>query len=276
MAKEVIMKLWCLIVLLVTTAVPAYCVVPSDSTLTGKSPVPPATISGQLMIAKTPMINGVVFLFDKSKGPPPSHDKYWRIPDQFFPADKDGKFSIEVPEGTYYLQAAQKDPNADMGPAKVDEFHYFHGDSKGNPIPLILTTGAILNLGQLNASILPVKLQEFDKGITAISGVVSDIEGKPVVGVMVFASFSMDSTGRPAFVSTRTDINGKYLLRVHDGGTFYLKIRGVIGGGSPENGEIMSADEPVMVTIKKEQKLDGVSLKAKRFSRNPKTTKPLD
>jgi hypothetical protein len=266
------MKLWCLIVLFLTSAVPAYSEAPSNSVQTSKSPVTGATISGQLMIGKTPMMNGLVFLYDKSVGPPPSFVKYWRIPDHTFPADRDGKFSFEVPGGTYYLQATQKDPNADMGPAKVEEFNYIYGDAEGNPLPLIVSSGAKLNLGLLYAFPVSPNLQQFDKGITALKGVVSDMEGKPVEGVMVFAYLSKDTSGRPVFVSTRTDIDGKYLLRVHDGGTFYLKVRSVMGGGAPKNGEFISAEEPVMITIIKEQKLNGVALKANKFSRGSKGT----
>lgn len=77
----------------------------------------------------------------------------------------------------------------------------------------------------------------------------------------------MNTTGRPVFVSTRTDINGKYQLRVHDGGSFYLKVRSIFGGGAPKIGEYVSAEESVKVIIKKNQQLNGVLIKAKKFSR---------
>ena len=267
------MKLWCLIMFFLT-AVPAYSEAPPNPGQAEPPPVKNATISGQLMVGKTPMINGFVFLYDKSLGPPPSYVRYWRIPDKTFLVENDGKFSFEVQAGTYYLQATQKHPDADMGPAKVDEFNYIYGDTEGNHLPLIVTTGEELNLGVLSSFLVSPKLQQFDKGITAIEGTVSNLEGKPVVGVMVFAYLSMNTTGKPVFVSTATDINGKYLLRVHDGGTFYLKVRSVIGGGAPENGEFVSVQDQVMVTLKKEQILTGVKLKAKNFSRGSKGNKP--
>src|SRR5512133_713951 len=110
-----------------------------------------ATVSGQILIqGKTPMANGIVFLFDKSTGPPPSRlDKYWRVPDRITSIDKNGKFLFEVIEGTYYLTAAQKDPDADVGPPQADEFHYFHGDEAGTSRPINVSSGSQVELGVL-------------------------------------------------------------------------------------------------------------------------------
>lgn len=87
----------------------------------------------------------------------------------------------------YYLQATQKDPDTDVGPAKVDEYNYLYGDADWNPLPLVVAAGEKLNLGSLNTAPVPVKWQQFDKDITAIEGVVSGLDGSPVPGVMVFA-----------------------------------------------------------------------------------------
>ena len=243
-----------------------------------KEKVADATISGQILIqGKAPLVNGVVFLFDKSTGPPPSkQDKYWRVPDQISGIDKTGGFSFEVLEGTYYLTAAQKDPDADIGPPEVEEFHYFHGDSEGNPRPIIVTSGTRLDLGVLVPFLWSPNTIQRDKGITAVEGIVSDMKGKPVEGALVFAYLSKEITGRPIFISDKTDNHGKYLLRVHDSGTFYLKVRSVYGGGAPEAGEFLNITEefkPVVVTLRKGQKLQGINLEVKKFpKRGPKGT----
>jgi hypothetical protein len=280
--KGTIMKLCTLISLLfLATAVSAYGGAPPVPAQTPTLPVTGATISGQVMITgNTPMVNGMVLLFSKSMGPPPSKDKYWRVPDLISPTGVDGKFSLDVPEGTYYLQVTQKNPESETGPPKDSELFYFHADAEGNPRPLIITPGTRLNLGVLTGAYLftPDMIQR-DKGITAVEGVVSDMEGKPVERALVFAHLSRAATGRPVFVSDRTDKNGRYLLRLHDGGSFYLKVRSVIGGGAPQEGEFLNTTEefePVMVTLKKEQKLYGVTLKVKKFSRKTRdgTKKP--
>ncbi|HEY3309034.1 MAG TPA: hypothetical protein VGJ93_11315 [Desulfuromonadaceae bacterium] len=268
------MKLFTLICLFfLTTAIPAYSGGPQNPAQTGTSPGTAATISGRIMIqGKTPMNNGIVFLYDKSMGPPPSpqDNQYWRVPDRINAIDKNGEFSFEVNGGTYYLTAAQKDPESEMGPPQVDEFNYFHGDAEGNPRPIIVTSGSRVNLGVLIPSLWSPNTVLRDKGITAIEGIVSDTESKPVKGALVFAYLSKNTTGRPIFISEKTDKNGKFLLRVHDGGTFFLKVRSVYGGGSPEDGEFQNVTkefEPLMVALKKDQRLQGINLKVKRFSR---------
>lgn len=264
---------------LLATAFSAYGGGPLIPARAGASLRTGAIIHGRMMMqGKIPMVNGIVFLYDKSMGPPPSpqDNKYWRVPDQITVTDKNGEFSFEVPEGTYYLTAAQKDPDVEMGPPQADEYNYFHGDAEGNPQPIIVTPGSRLNLGVLVPSLWSPNTVLRDKGITAVEGTVSDTEGKPVEGALIFAYLSKHITGRPIFISDKTDKNGKFLLRVHDGGSFYMKVRSVYGGGAPEDGEFQSITkdfEPFVVTLKKDQRLQGVQLKVKRFSRGSKDKK---
>jgi len=280
------MKLPTLITLLfLATAVFADSEAPSIPTQTVSSPVMASTISGKVMIRdNTPMAHGVVLLFNKSMGAPPDPYKYWRVPDLISGTDKAGEFSLKVPEGTYYLMVAQKKPDSEIGPPNEKEFVYFHGDAEGNPLPLVVTLDTKINLGVLTTSFeWSPELVQREQGITAVEGVVSDMDGKPVEKAVVFAYLTEDTKGKPAFVSDRTDKNGKYLLRVHGGGSYYLKVRSVIGGGKPQEGEFNNVTpefEPVMVTLTKDKKLKGIALKVNRFSKqgrkgpvNPKAIK---
>ena len=230
-----------------------------------------AVISGKVMIkGKTPMAYGIVLMFNKDYGPPPHPYRYWRIPDLINGTDKNGNFSVAVPEGTYYLMIAQKKPGGEIGPPKEKEFLYFHGDAKGNATPITVTSGTRLNLGVLAKSFVwTPKMVSQDKNVTAIEGVVADTEGIPVEHAVVFAYLSPDAVGRPAFVSDRTKKNGSYQLRVYEGSTYYLKVRSVIGGGAPEAGELQSAAKgipPVEVAVATGQQLKGVTLKVEKFS----------
>lgn len=229
------------------------------------------TVSGQVMVGiNKPMPYGVVLLYDKLMGPPPSSGKYWRVPDNISPLEKDGRFSLDLVEGTYYLQVAQKNPGAEIGPASEAEYLYFHADADGNALPLVVAKGASVNLGQLKAFLWKPEMIVRDKGVTAVEGVVVDTEGKPVERSIVLAYYNSSGNGRPVFVSDRTDKNGRYQLRTNDGGTFFLKVRGVVGGGKPVSGEYLSTTkefEPVMVTLKKNEKLKGVTLKVMKLSR---------
>ncbi|NVN99419.1 MAG: carboxypeptidase regulatory-like domain-containing protein [Geobacteraceae bacterium] len=246
----------------------------------GKKADLPATISGQIMIdAKTPMSHGVILLFDKNLGPPPSMGRYWRVPDLITPLGKDGKFSLEVVDGTYYLQFSQKNPKAEIGPAIDKEYFYFHGDSDGNATPLEIVNNKGLNLGRLKAFLWTPDIVQRDKGITAVEGVVVDTEGKPVERAVVLAYYNPVGQGRPIFISDRTDKKGRYQLRTNDGGTFYLKVRSVIGGGKPAAGEYLNTTkefEPLPVTLKKGEKLKDITLKVMLFTRPQEEIAPLE
>lgn len=266
------MKFFVLVLVIISSfSVMAFGETPSGDAPQEAASLDSGSISGRVMInAKKPMDSGIVLLFNEAMGPPPHPYKYWRIPDIINGTDKKGNFSVVVPQGTYYMMIAKKSPDGEIGPPKKTEFLYFHGDSKGNPKPIIVSAGAKLNLGLLNKSFLwsPKKVMEA-KDITAVEGTVANMEGKPIGGAIVFAYLNSNAVGRPAFVSDRTDKDGKYQLRVYEGGTYYLKVRSVIGGGTPEAGEYQSATKeflPVEVTLKKGEQLKDIALKVAAFS----------
>jgi formylglycine-generating enzyme required for sulfatase activity len=239
------------------------------------------TLSGRIMINQTtPMLNGIVLIY--SMGPPPHPYKYWRIPDKITTTEQDGRFSMDLQEGTHYMMIAQKSPDGEIGPPSKDEFLYFHGDKDGNALPINIQTGKNLELGTLSGAFFwKADKIEREQGVTSASGVVSDDKGKPVSGVVVVAYLFREATGRPAFVSDRTDKAGKFIIRFSEGGTYFLKARGVLGGGRPSEGEFMNVTKefaPLMINLKTEEKLKDVKLQVKMFRRNAlqTTTVPKD
>lgn len=244
-----------------------------SATFAEPPPMSPAgNLSGRILISKgKPMANGMVLIYSQYLGPPPHPYKYWRIPDMIIPTEQDGSFSTDLPEGSYYLMIAQKSLGGEIGPPSKDEFLYFHGDKDGNALALRIEAGKNLNMGTLTGAIFwKADKVEREKGVTSASGAVTDDKGKPVGGVVVFAYLFREATGRPAFVSDRTDKDGKFIIRFYDGGTYFLKVRGVLGGGMPREGEFMSVTkefEPVMISLKKDEKLKDVKLQVKMFVR---------
>jgi hypothetical protein len=229
------------------------------------------TVNGQVMInATTPMAKGVVLLYSSFTGPPPSPYKYWRIPDQVFPSDSSGKFSLNLAPGDWYMMVAQKKQDAEIGPPLESEFLYFHADEAGNAKAIQVTDTGVVDLGKLTGTIawLPA-MSEREKGITSIEGTVRTVDGKPVQSLVVLAFYTPETRRRPAFVSDRTDKDGRFLIRVAEGGDYWLKVRGVIGGGAPSTGEFQNATddfEPFMVSLENGQKLKGVILAVKEFT----------
>lgn len=236
-------------------------------------------ITGQIMVKESnPMAHGTVLLYNKAFGSPPHPYRYWRIPDMIIGTDNDGKFAVEVQPGTYYLMAAYKNPDGEIGPPKQSEFLYFHQNAQGNARPIEVQEGHATNLGVLlgGETWLP-SLVERDKGITAVEGTITDHDGKPVENAIVFAYINSQAVGRPAFVSDRTDGTGRYNLRVAEGGTYYLKVRSVIGGGAPESGEFTNVSRefvPTSVNLETGKKIKGETLKVERFAGKGSTGSP--
>jgi hypothetical protein len=232
---------------------------------------PPGTITGQVMIGgEKPMAPGIVLLYDSKNGPPPALGLYWRVPDLIMPLDRSGRFALDVPAGTYFIQAVQKDPAAEIGPPQGKEYLYFHGDDKGIATPLVVKGGDELALGSLTAFLWSPAMIRRAAGITALEGTVVDLDNKPVERAVVLAYYSDTGQGRPVFISDRSDKNGHFQLRTNDGGTFFLKVRSVVGGGRPEDGEYLNTTReflPVKVNLKKGEKLQGVTLRVKKINR---------
>ena len=261
---------------LVFAAVMALCI-----TFAARAAEPPAaganslktgTLSGQILTTDgTPLSGGMIHFFNDAAGPPPSMDKYWRVPDFMKALDKDGKFTVELPEGNYYVGVMKRVSGKNVGPPREGDYFYISADGIGVPKAYSVKGATQIDLGRM-AKAVPFKSStvNYGKGITAIEGTVLDAEGKPVENAFVFAFVSAAAVGRPLFVSDPTGRDGKFILRVSDGGKFFLKARSVYGGGPPVAGEIIGEygeKEPVAVTVSKGERLGGFVIKVSKFAK---------
>lgn len=215
------------------------------------------------------LTNGVVFLFDSSLGPYPSMTEYWRVPDRVEFLDDDGKLSIEVAAGKYYLIAVKRLPSLMLGPPIEGELFYFDPEPKGNPKAITVIAGKKTDVGVISASV-PFKRSPAGrhKGMTAVEGVVTDMRGAPVEGAYVLAYIEPAMQDRPLYVSERTDKDGKFILRTGAGGAYNLRVRSFYGGGKPEEGELVNIDGPselYPVNLKKGETISGVTLNVRKF-----------
>lgn len=224
--------------------------------LTGMSfaaEIKPGGITGKIMISDVePMANGDVRVFSDSTGPPPSSDRYWRIPDKIVKTDQNGNFFVSLAEGTYYIGALLRKSGESLGPPREgDMFLPFHGES--SPRKHLVKYGSITDIGTITGA------RPFDSsklktanGITAIEGKLTDTAGNPVEGALLFAFKTPNMKGRPLFISERTGIDGKYQLRVNQGGSYFIKTRNSYGGGAVKPGEITGfygREEPKPVEV---------------------------
>jgi len=216
-----------------------------------------------------PLANGMLFLFNEKTGPPPAPEKYWRVPDEIVPLDGDGKFLAEVPAGTYYLGAIKRIGGEALGAPNDGDYFLANRDERGNLRKYAVKAGETTTIGTL-AQARPFKkvAASAGAGVTAIEGTVLDEAGKPVAGALVFAFVSPTMVGKPLFASERTGTDGTYLLRVHKGGTYYLKSREVYGGGAPKAGEIIGGygeKEPKPVKVETGKIVRGIDLRVIHF-----------
>jgi len=230
-------------------------------------------LAGQFMKnGKTPLANGRLFIYNEAFGPA-SADRYVRVPDGITELDEKGNFSLNLPPGTYYLSAVVKANNGAKSPPTEGEPIYFKTDSKGNIQPFIVNAGKETNTGIISSS-FPYKRKQDpnDKRMTRIDGIVKDPDGAPVEGAVIYAYATSGILDKPLYIAEKTAKDGRFSLQVSDGGTYFLRIRGDYGGGTPKDEEIVNADSPdalIAVTVKKGETLTGLTLQAKRLKRGP-------
>ena len=228
-------------------------------------------ITGQLMIkGGAPLAGGQVFLFNDASGPPPSQVKYWRVPDYTTQIDEGGEFSIELPAGKYYLGAIKRISGEKIGPPVEGDYFFASADEKGSPKSYEVKNGEKIELGVISEAV-PFQKRAVIPGaeITAIEGAVFNAEGKTVEGALVSAQLTPLSAGRhPLFTSERTGKDGHYILKVHDGCNYYLRVRSMHDKGPPAAGEMIGAyggKEPLAVVIKKGQIIRGIDITVVQF-----------
>lgn len=233
-------------------------------------PVQTGTVSGRFLgDGKSPLASGSVVLFRRGSGPPPAPDRYWLVPDYVEPLDDDGRFTVAVEPGTYYLAAIKRNNRKEIGPPKEGELFLVAADEKGQLVTFSVTGNGAANVGTIGG-VRPIDKTRIRPGCTAIEGTLVDGEGKPVEGAIVFAFASSSMVGKPLFVSERSDGEGKYLLRVAAGGTYYLKVRDVYGGGEPAEGAIfatLGGDVPSAINVTYGEVRKGVTISVSRFGR---------
>lgn len=169
------------------------------------------------------MSGGTVNFFEATL-PSPFTGEFWRNPDYSEVLPEDGSFTLELPAGTYYLMAVKNLARHKSGPPEAGDLVYPARDDKV-PRTYSVLAGKTTDIGVLSEAV-PFKQEWLVKGKTGIEGVVLDWNGKPYQGVLVLASEDA-AMKRPLFVSDgRTGSDGKYILRVPQGGRYYIRVKG--------------------------------------------------
>lgn len=223
-------------------------------------------ITGKILVKSGgPLAGGSVFFYEALTGTPPFKDQVRRLHTLRVDIDADGKFRAELPPGKYYMKAVKRLFTEKAGALQDGDYVYYSVDSNGEAKEYVVKSGEILDIGTISDAVPYKKSEDVIK--TAIEGVITDREGKPVEGVTVFALTDYTIITKPLYFSTKTGTDGKYVLRVPEG-TYYLRARNKLKGGPPEPGHLLGmfgGKTPVPVTVKDAEIKKGIDITVIRF-----------
>jgi hypothetical protein len=175
------------------------------------------------------------------------------------PTGADGAFDLTLPDGDYIVVARKREKGETAGPVLA-------GDNKSDFISLTVKGDA-----PAVTIVAPVKIgdqrrltKEAVVTKTGISGRVTDADGKPVEGARVHVYDHVQMSERPKFVSEKTGPDGRYLVYLPEGGTYYLAARDKFGG-PPKIGDLygrydQGTVEPSAVVVKLDEMLQNVDI----------------
>lgn len=216
-------------------------------------------ISGKLITKDSePMANAIVFFFNVQTGPPPSPDKYWRIPDKTVTTNDQGRFVADLTKGNYYIGVVYKSSWAYSGPPRGEDLKFIRQETEGMLKTYSVREDKENNIGVISEADLFKIVVGDSLAITTIEGYVIDAKGEPVERATALAYYALTIGIQPAFASDFTGNDGHFILRVPGSGTYYLRAR------YGQQGKTAIDENAVTVTIETGETVTGIDLKVKR------------
>jgi len=154
-----------------------------------------------------------VSFFNAEKGVAPLIAGMHRIPDMVGRMGPEGRFSLKLKPGSYYMGALIiTDPGRGPGPPRAGEKFYYARDDKGDLREIAIGTGEEKDFGQV--VVAPPDTFPAAKNLVTVQGrLLRDKEGIPFAGGVVLVKTNMNKQ-RPDFVSPRTDEAGRYEIKL--------------------------------------------------------------
>jgi hypothetical protein len=202
----------------------------------------------------------------------PDASRHFRGPDLFGPqgaviggTDEKGRFSVELPPGSYYLVASRRMAGDVLGPLHPGDLHGWY---EGNPVAIAAGTRTSVQIQVV------AKLRDADfstasaaaaPGGTGIRGRLRDAAGKVPTGVYAFATTdpSFMIGAMPPYRSLPVGPDGAFFIEVPaGGGTFYVSARSGYGG-PPLPGEwhgFHGEGKPAPVVVESNRITEGIDV----------------
>ncbi len=156
--------------------------------------------------------------------PSPYTLEYWRRSDSRTVVNYDGSFSQDLPDGEYYVVILKRvDKKRGGNPAEGDLI--FPSANVIEREKYTVRAGEVTDIGVISGPV-PFKSEWSAQGRTGIKGRVFDNDGNPIEDTNVRA-YTEQGKEIPRFASDkRTDKDGNFLLRLPEGGDYYLIVKG--------------------------------------------------
>lgn len=211
----------------------------------------PTGIAGQVSNKEGGSAKGaVVYAYRSSKGGlrgPADFEAY---------VDAEGRYFLDLVEGSYYLTARQRRSGSDAGPPRPGDGWAVYAR---NPVTVRhgMTSRADLILQGVTQPMI-LKEGSLVSGDTGFSGRIVDAAGNPVAGAIALAYRTLDHRRMPDYTATATGPDGRFILYLPLGGRYCLAARSKTRG-QPVDGEpygILAAGEEGCRTVKRGELLE--------------------
>lgn len=236
-------------------------------------------IKGKILFKGAPVSHAYAYVFKTT-------DHYFKSQPNYLSSqtDIDGNFTIELPEGIYYLFAKKKlSPQMEKGaPTRIHESApaaetmenvEFAGPlEKGDYYCYYNENPIKVEKGRYNNVILNCVKKIGDREYTVpasdtrIEGVIIDKNGNPVEGVYAYANRGLKTNieSQPEFLSKKTKKDGKFVFNFSNGGLFYLGAKNNLGRILKTGdlfGYYVSKDKDNAIFIKNEEVIKNIIIK---------------
>jgi hypothetical protein len=217
------------------------------------------TIIGKVLLKDgKPATAGIVLFYQKKELVPFDLQKYRFEPEEIAFIGSDGSFRAYLPAGTYYLEAVKRASNDIVGPPQAGEHQGIGINEKGRPNEYIMKSGERKDVGDI-IGLVPYKSMNVKNVRTGVTGRILDRNGKPLSDAVVFAYPDIEMTGNALFVSDKTGKDGRYVLGLYTGGTYYLAVES-FKKDSPDRTSVYGGLQPAPVILETGEVISGIDI----------------
>ncbi|MCM2263690.1 MAG: hypothetical protein NDI73_00700 [Desulfuromonadales bacterium] len=212
----------------------------------------PGTVRGCVEMAGHTSYCGVAALWPAGEGKAPDPRRAIRPPAVSRALASDGCFSLQAAPGEYFVGAIVRLTEGGwQGPPRPGDMIFLSPDTTDKNVVVTIRSDETVDIGCHPSGWTYSGFASTGAALT-ISGQLTGIDGKPRQGLLVFAFADIEMSKEPVAVSEPSDSIGRYLLRLPEPATVYLRAREHFGRRSPADGGYMGMygkDAPIPVTV---------------------------